>query len=149
MARFNPHYRCGRITIAYYPPEIVQKLRALIGTDQPIGACFDTDGSHGTIHIDPQGLLGTAAPFLVHEMVHALDSTLWRAARVKLTPKQKDKIFLKAEKAAFEFQHYFVEELKALYPSYAAFLASAFPSSRVLTERLTEKDITELYRFQT
>ncbi len=145
LRQFLPFYETGKIRIAHYPAPIVRKLREMIGEDQPIGACFDTDGISGTIHLDPNGILAILAPFLVHEIVHALDSNLWKAAKRKINKTEKDKLILKSEKHAFAFQHQFIEELKQIYPSYIQFLQKAYPKAKILHERLTDKSIAELY----
>lgn len=148
LSRFLGLYRCGRVTLEPYEPALLARLRSALGEGQPVGACFVNDGKSGKIHYDPGAPLGVLAPFLVHEMAHALDPTLWTASNCRQTRRARDKLMLQAETRAFELQHRFVQELRAADPGFSAFLVKDQARVRVLNERLTEGDIAELYGFE-
>ena len=148
LAPFMEHYRSGRISLQSYPAPLLESLRAVLGEGQPVGACFVNDGDTGTIYYDPSAPLGVLAPFLVHEMAHAADESLWRAARFPQTRKACDELMLEAETHAFELQHLFVQELRAADLAFSVFLESQQDRVRILTERLGREDIAELYGFK-
>jgi hypothetical protein len=148
LERFVPLFESGKVRVESYPLPLVEQLRAAVGEDQPIGACFINDGETGTIHIDTGSAIGILAPFLIHEMIHALDPTVWKASRSPQTQKRKDEIFLRAEVSAFEGQASYMKEMKERFPEYRAFLATQYPRARILHERLTCTDLIELYGFR-
>ena len=149
LERFLPQLTSKRTLIEAYPIEIQNRLREVLEPGQPIGACFTTDGKVGQIHFDPRSSLGVLAPFLLHEMVHALDENLWRLAeRSSVTRLVRDRAMLKAEVAAFTAQRRFIEELTGRDLAYQHFLEAEFPRARILNERLTETDLVELYGFK-
>jgi hypothetical protein len=141
-------YRSKRVKLQAYPVPLLNRLRAVLGEGQPVGACFVNDGETGTIHYDPNAPLGVLAPFLVHEMAHAADESLWRAARFPQTRQARDELMLEAETRAFELQHQFVQELRAADPEFSMFLESQQDRIRILTERLGREDIADLYGFK-
>lgn len=149
LERFLPLVESGKIDIQPYPMELLTRLRAALGPDQPIGACLINDFSHGTIYLDLQSPIGILAPFLFHEMIHALDPAIWRAASARSENRvaPEDPIFLQTELRAFDAQRKFVEELSAREPAYGDFLASQSSRIKKLTDRLTENDIAGLYGF--
>jgi hypothetical protein len=149
LDRFTPTFESGLIRIEAYPLHIVEQLRQHTGPDQPIGACFMRDGKQGTIYLDMTSPLGVLAPFLLHEMVHSLDSDLEKASKHPMSRKDRDALLLLAETEAFEAQHDFVEELSSSMPGYRDFLNSYYPKARILHERLTTEDVAELYGFKT
>ena len=148
LEKFLPLYNQRKIAIKPYPDEIVNKLKAVIGPDQPVGACFVTDGVAGTIHYDARSPLGVLAPFIFHEMVHSLDACLWDNAQIPMTQTSRDQLHLRAETKAFEYQHRFVDELGQRYPEYKKFLAEYYPKAKILVDRLTSTDIEDLYGFK-
>src|SRR5689334_18922460 len=80
LEAFVPLLARKRVAIVPYPPELVAKLRETIPAGHPIGACFVVDPASGTgtIHLDFESPVGVLAPFLVHEIVHALDPRVWK-----------------------------------------------------------------------
>lgn len=145
LAEFLPLYRSGRVVFEPYAPELLARLRAALGEGQPVGACFVNDGQSGQIHYDPQAPLGVLAPFWVHEMAHAADASLWVRSNARQSRAARDKLMLSAETRAFELQHRFVQQLRAVEPSYSEFLLGEQARVRVLHERLSELDIAEMY----
>jgi hypothetical protein len=145
LGGFMELYRSGRVRLEPYPQALLAQLRAALGEGQPVGACFVNDGETGTIHYDPQAPIGVLGPFLVHEMVHAMDQSLWSAARIAQTRDSRDKLMLEAETRAFELQYRFVQELRAADPEYGFFLENEQERVRILNERLSREDIAELY----
>jgi hypothetical protein len=145
LTPFLALYRAGKVSLESYPPELLSRLRAVLGPGQPVGAAFTHDGARGVLHYDPSSPLGVLAPFFVHEIVHATDPELWAAARVAQTRKTRNQVILKAESRAFEIQHRFTEELRALDPAFAFFLENEQARVRILIDRLTQADIADLY----
>ena len=113
-----------------------------------MGACFINDGEIGTIYTDLTSPLGVVAPFLFHELIHALDEGVWEAARRPLAREAKDQVMLMAETRAFEAQHQFVAELGDRFPDYRTFLAKHYPKAKILHERMTSVDVADLYGFK-
>ena len=148
LEAFLPKYKKGLISIEPYPVEVLTRLKSIIGPKQPVGACFMNDGKNGTIYFDPESPLGVLAPFLVHEMIHSLDATLWELAAVPVSQKTKDQIFLRAEAKAFDVQHRFTQELKKTHPHYEQFLSSYSEEAKILIDQLTQTDIADLYGFK-
>lgn len=126
-----------------YPETIIQKMREYLEPDHPIGAALIQDGENGTIYYDARTPLGVLGPYLVHEMVHGLDSDLWAEARRPASP--RDSVILQAEHRAFNTQHQFVQELRETLPGYGDFLNTRYSQVRVLVEKLTQDDIADLY----
>jgi hypothetical protein len=145
LTEFLKLYRSGRIALVPYEGELLARLREALGEGQPVGACFVNDGKTGTIHYDSSAPLGVLAPFLVHEMVHALDISLWVASNSKQTRRSRDKLMLEAETRAFGLQHVFVQELRDADPLFNDFIVHEQSRVRVLHEKLTRQDISELY----
>jgi hypothetical protein len=138
-------YRSGQVRLEPYPASLVERLRAVLGEGQPIGACFVADGTTGTIHFDLEAPLGILGPFILHEIAHSLDPSLWHTARTAQTRRTRDQTMLKAETRAFEAQHRFVQELQNADPEFKKFLKSQQARVRILTERMNEKEIASLY----
>ena len=147
LSRFLALYRSGRVEFVPYDPALLTRLREVLGEGQPVGASFVTDGRSGKIHYDPSAPLGVLAPFLLHEMVHATDASLWVASNSKQTRRARDRLMLEAETQAFDQQHRFVQELRAADPRFDAFMLGEQARVRILHEKLTQKDIAELYGF--
>jgi hypothetical protein len=145
LTGFLPLYKSGRVAFEPYAPELLERLRAALGPGQPVGACFVCDGQSGQIHYDPAAPIGVLAPFWVHEITHALDTSLWLMSGQRASRTARDKAMLKAETRAFEAQHRFVQELREADPAFGQFLVGEQARVRVLHERLTEQDIAELY----
>lgn len=145
LAEFMPLYRGGRVVFEAYEAPLLERLRAALGEGQPVGACFINDGRTGKIHYDPSSCIGVLAPFLVHEMAHAVDTSLWLASNRRQSRAARNKMMLAAESRAFDLQHRFVTELRGLDPSFGEFLEREQSRVRVLVERMTERDIEELY----
>lgn len=145
LTAFLPLHRSGQVRFQPYAQALLTKLRAALGEGQPVGACFVNDGITGSIHFDPDAPIGVLAPFLVHEMVHALDTSLWLAAGKRQTKKARDQMMLNAETQAFAIQHRFVQELRAADSAFDVFLREQQARVRVLCEKLTQNDISELY----
>jgi hypothetical protein len=145
LAEFMPMYRAGRVVFEPYADALLARLRAALGEGQPVGACFVCDGVSGQIHFDPTAPIGVLAPFLVHEMAHAVDTSLWVRTNARKSRVARDRIMLDAETRAFALQHRFVEELREADVAYAEFLLGEQARVRVLVERLSERDIAELY----
>ncbi len=145
LSEFLGLYRAGKVTIEPYEPALLARLRSVVGDEQPVGACFVNDGKSGTIHYDPAAPIGVLAPFLLHEMVHALDTRLWAASNSRHTRRARDRLMLAAESRAFGLQHSFVQELRTMDFEFNAFLLKQQARVRVLHEKLTDGDIAELY----
>ncbi|MCM2324370.1 MAG: hypothetical protein NDJ90_14020 [Oligoflexia bacterium] len=148
LERFRPLHQQGKVAIQPYPLEVVARLREAIGPDQPIGASFVNDGTTGTIYLDPASPLGILAPFLLHEMVHALDQDVWRAGVGPQSPEERDETMLLAETGAFELQHTVIQELCAQVPGYREFMSAQSQRARILHEKLTSEDVVALYGFK-
>ncbi len=144
LEAFLPSFTAGRVRIEGYPADVLSKLREALGAGQPVGACFVTDGDRGTIYLDPHAPVGILAPFLVHEIVHALDPRVWSeagaprgGARALLSPR--------VEAVAFERQHAWTTQMRERDPAYDVFLRSRFAQARILNERLAGDEIASLY----
>jgi hypothetical protein len=148
LSKFLNLYRSGQVRLEHYEPDLLARLRAAVGEGQPVGACFINDGVTGKIHYDPDAPLGVLAPFFVHEMVHAADASLWQASGSKQSRQARDRLMLRAETLAFEIQHRFVRELRAVDGAFDSFLRQEQQRVRVLHERLTEREIADLYGFE-
>jgi hypothetical protein len=148
LERFLPLFNRGKVQISHYSPAVVAQMREHLGEDQPVGACFMIDGEQGVIFIDPSSPLGVLAPFLVHEITHCLNADLWASQRRVLDRRQRDQLMLEVETQAFETQHVFINELKARFPEYEAFLKAYSPKAKILVDRLTSTDIADLYGFK-
>lgn len=140
LERFMPAYARKQIRIEGYPTEIVARLRAVIPEGQPIGACFVNEGQKGVIYLDLGSPLGVLAPFLVHEMVHALDRRIWDGSTARA-----DAEMISAEERAFETQFRFTQELKDRDAEYERFLSAQFPKAKILHELLERDAIEALY----
>jgi hypothetical protein len=142
---FLPMIAKGKVRIEAYPSEIATRLRAVVPSDQPIGACFVVDPATvlGCIHLDFGSPLGVLAPFLVHEIAHALDPRVWRG-----DPSASRAQMLRTEENAFQIQFLFTQELRERDPEFDRFLRSAFPKARILHELLEPEEIDALYTFE-
>lgn len=127
LEQFLPLLQKGTIRIEPYPVAILKKLREVIPADQPIGACFIRDGAGGTIFVDFETPIGILAPFLVHEIIHALAGK---------------KEFSVTEESAFQGQHLFTQELRERDADYDVFLKSQFPKAKFL-HKLLEFDTSD------
>src|SRR5690606_36082626 len=116
----------GKVRIQAYPAEIVAKLREVLPPEQPIGACFavDPETGLGCIYLDFASPIGVLAPFLVHEIIHALDTRVWagKARRSRRT-------MLMTEENAFQTQFAFTLELRERDPEFDQFLRQVFPKA--------------------
>ena len=148
LAEFLTLYRSGRVTLQPYESGLLARLREALGEGQPVGACFVNDGQAGKIHYDPSAPLGVLAPFLLHEMVHALDASLWEASKSRQTRRSRDRLMLEAETRAFGLQHCFVQEMREADPLFNDFIVHEQSRVRVLHEKLTRQDISNLYGFE-
>jgi hypothetical protein len=141
LESFLPLLTRGKVRIEAYPEALCAKLRAVIPEGQPIGACLLVDPAtkSGKIYLDYSSPLGVLAPFLVHEIVHALDPRVWRGdTRVKAT-------LFSTESAAFQSQFAFTQELRDRDPEYDRFLRSTYPKAKILHELLEPADVETLY----
>jgi hypothetical protein len=145
LEAFLPLYRASRVVFEAYEPALLLELRSALGEGQPVGASFTIEESGGVIRFDPAAPIGVLAPFLLHEMVHALDARLWRASGKAMARRSRDRLMLEAETRAFEAQHRFVEQLRAADPAYHAFLLKQQARVAILHEKLTQEDIARLY----
>ena len=143
LERFLPLYHRKQVRIEGYPAELVTKLREALPEGQPIGACFVHEGSKGVIYLDLASPLGIVAPFLVHEIVHALDRKVWDGSASRAEQET-----VNAEVRAFETQFRFTQELKERDPEYAKFMTQAYPKAKILHEWLEREDIEALYGAQ-
>lgn len=141
LERFIPMMKRGKVKIAPYPAGIVAKLRAVIPAGQPIGACLVTEGDSGTIFLDYESPIGVLAPFLVHEIVHALEPKVWAGKTAK-----SQAALLDAESSAFQTQFKFTQELRERDPEYDAFLKTNYPKAKMLHTLLEFEDLETLYR---
>jgi hypothetical protein len=141
LEKFLPLLKRGQVAIAPYPREIVAKLRLVIPEGQPIGACLVTEGPRGTIFLDYESPIGVLAPFLVHEMSHALEPTVWNGKTSR-----SQEAMLDAESSAFQTQFKFTQELRERDPAYDTFLKTNYPKAKLLHTLLEFEDIEELYR---
>ncbi len=78
-------------------------------------------GEGKTIFVDFETPVGILAPFLVHEIIHALADT---------------KEFTVTEQLAFQGQYLFTQELRERDPGYDTFLKSQFPKAKFLHKLL-------------
>lgn len=151
---FAPLFKAKTVEVKPYPENVLVKLKEALGEGQPVGACFMNDGESGAIYIDPTSPIGVLAPFLLHEMVHALDESLWAMARGQKSKRKKggtapvDEAMLGSESKAYEAQSQFTQELRERFPEYARFLMTQFPRARILHEKLSKMDIAKLYGFK-
>ncbi len=127
LERFLPLYRKGKVKIEPYPPAIVAKLREVIPEGFPVGACLVTEGDQGTIFLDFESPLGVLAPFLVHEISHALEPRI------------------KTEAEAFQIQYRFTQELRERDTEYDSFLKAHYPKAKILHQLLDFEAVEELY----
>lgn len=143
LENFLPLYARKKVLIAAYPDEIVAELRKVLPEGQPIGACFTPNGgpkNKAVIYLDFTSPVGILAPFLVHEMVHALDQRVWKGQ----TQHTGDALFA-VETQAFETQFRFTQELKDRDPEYQNFLTQNYPKAKILHAMLTLEDIESMY----
>lgn len=142
LESFLPMLAKGTVRIEAYPDEIVAKLREILPSDQPIGACFTVDPETrvGCIYLDYGSPLGVLAPFLVHEIVHSLDPKVWKGDAQKSRERM-----LETEEHAFHSQFLFTEELRDRDPDYDRFLRTVFPKAKILHELLEPSEIEALY----
>ncbi len=145
LEAFLPLYTAKRVSIQSYPSPVLAQLRAVLGEGTPIGACFTIDQGIGRIFIDTNSPVGVLAPFLLHEMVHALDQRLWDADGIALRRSQRDQLMLQVEVSAFKAQHLFMDEMKDRYAHYGQFLKTYYPKAKILHEKLTAESIADLY----
>ncbi|MBC7691961.1 MAG: hypothetical protein H7222_09335 [Methylotenera sp.] len=146
LEKFLPLFTSKRVRIEGYPSHVVRQLREVLDEGQPIGACFVQDGSTGVIYLDFASPVGILAPFLVHEMVHCLDNKLWKVARKSVVSGQSvRRAQYNSELEAFEKQHNFLCEMKERFPDYRLFLEKHFPKAKMLHEKLSQMDISEMY----
>jgi hypothetical protein len=87
------------------------------------------------------------APFLLHEIVHALDPKIWEAAKTPMTQSERDHVMLEAETLAFEMQRLWIDQYSRKIPAYAEFLRMEYPRCKILHERLTKSAVADLYGF--
>ncbi|MBS1962105.1 MAG: hypothetical protein JST04_07815 [Bdellovibrionales bacterium] len=140
LERFLPLLKRGQVRIDAYPAAIVAKLREVIPAGQPIGACLVTEGAKGTIFLDYTSPIGVLAPFLVHEIAHALEPKVWAGQTAK-----SQTALLDAESEAFQTQFRFTQELRERDPAYDEFLKTNYPKAKLLHSLLEFDDIEELY----
>ena len=140
LERFLPLLSRGQVKIEAYPASVVARLREVIPEGQPIGACLVTEDGKGTIFLDYGSPIGILAPFLVHEIVHALDPKIWsgKTARSQAT-------LVETEAAAFHTQFRFTAELRERDPAYDVFLKTHYPKAKMLHQLLEFDEIDELY----
>ncbi len=147
LETFLPMYTRGLVKFAHYPAHILAQLDAVLQPGQPVGACFENDGTRGTIYYDPRAPFGVLIAYLFHEIVHAVDPSLWSDALHDLPREKRGPKLLDAEARAFEKQQQLLAELKEREPTFAEFLKNHAPQARVLHERLTAPEIQALYDF--
>lgn len=146
LEAFMPLWQKGTVTFLPYPTEIRAQLTAALGPGQPIGAAFENDGVTGRIAYDPESPLGVLAPYLLHEMVHAIEPALWGDA--VRNPETRKSILLRAEIKAFETQFQLTLELRERFPAFEEFLKTHFPQAKTLHQKLEQELIAELYGLQ-
>ncbi len=152
IANFQPFFRQGKIKIEAYPAEISKKLLEIrtprAKKQEPAGASFITDGDKGTIYYDAETPVGVLVVLLMHEMVHSLDLSLWNLARKTeaVSVVEREKVILKSEIKAFEAQYAFLQEFKKRFPDAATVLMTRYPRSKILHERMDEKQISKMYQ---
>lgn len=143
LEAFLPLHQKGKVTFLPYPDSIRAQLAEISGPGQPLGACFENDGITGRIAYDPQAPLGILAPYLLHEMVHATEPSLW--SDVARHPEARKGVVLRAEIKAFETQFQLIVELRERFPTYELFLQRHFPQARLLHQKIEQELIAELY----
>lgn len=140
LEEFLPLLKRGQVKIEPYPAAIVEKLRAVIPEGQPIGACLVTEGGTGTIFLDYGSPIGVLAPFLVHEIVHALEPRVWNGQASR-----SQTVLVDTESSAFQTQFRFTQELRDRDPAYEEFLKANFPKAKMLHALLEFEEIEALY----
>ncbi len=143
LEQFLPLLKRGQVKIAPYPRDIVAKLRNVIPEGQPIGACLVTEGKEGTIFLDYESPIGVLAPFLVHEISHALQPNVWAGKTAR-----SQELLIEAEAHAFQAQFKFTQELRERDPNYDTFLRTNYPKAKLLHTLLEFEDLEELYKKQ-
>jgi hypothetical protein len=132
--------------IESYPREVHSRLKELTSPSHPLGAAFITDGKTGTLYLDLKAEMSALVPFLLHELSHSLDHSLWSAARRQLSRFQKNEIIFQAEISAFRDQHRFLSELKKIYPTLADFYSQKYARVLSLQRAFEPSEIALLYR---
>lgn len=145
LERFLPLLHANRVRVESYPLNVVEKLRSILGEGQPVGASFIHDGRSGTIYIDPTSPIGVLAPFLVHEIVHSLDTLCPSSNASDGSRRPRPTHPVDAESHAFRVQYQFTQELRQRFEDYERFLKTQFPRARILHELLSEDEIATLY----
>jgi hypothetical protein len=143
--RFRDQLSSGQVRLEAYPEEVKRQLQSLVKVAAPLGAAFTTDGIDGTVFLDASGNFGILAPCLLHEMIHSLDETLWRAGRHSLPSSQLRSLIFDAECRAFAAQHRFLEELRGRYPDYRSFCELSANHLPGFNRQLLPDEIARLY----
>ncbi|MFZ9596589.1 MAG: hypothetical protein ACO3A2_10990 [Bdellovibrionia bacterium] len=147
IKRFSALRQQKSIQFQSLPVELKQKLRWIAPAGTPFGAAFVTDGREAQIFYDPEAELGVLVPFLFHEMVHALDQTLWVAAQGTLSAEERSRTICFSEVRAFAAQHQLQDRLKKIYPELREFYKRHYPHVSFLNRELNREEIFDLYRF--
>lgn len=138
----------NKISFEPFPKDLRLKLKQQTEEkDGLVGAAFITDGIEGTIFYDPECTLGALLPLLFHEVVHSLDETLWRAAKLGCKSEHdRRELHFASESRAYAAQHQFTLEMKKKFVGYEQFLMNTFPNIPFFHRALLPDEIGNLYR---
>ena len=144
--RWNEKCRV-KICFKEFPVEIIASLRAIQETPLPVGASFLLTSESGAICYDPSTPVYVLALQVVHELAHALDSSLWFVAMNPEHPK-KEEVLRRSEENAYMTQSNFLMEFEATLPGFSFDLKSRYPHSKELHSLRNAQDVSEHYQRQ-
>ena len=133
------------LKIEPYPEGIRKKLKNIQNENGPVGACFVTDGNDGIIYLDFSNSVGLLLPMLVHELVHATDTTLWSIAKTTASLSTRNEIQLQSEVAAYQAQHQFLREMDQIMPELRSYLLKEHSKVAMIHREYDRDEIAELY----
>ncbi len=140
---FLKEYMNKKVKICHYPVDLVNRMNTKNQFEyEPNGACFVTDGAHGTIYFDPQCESIVLAIFLIHEMSHSLDHSIWNLAKIR-DSENKEEIILHSEWNAFKNQFKFLEELEKEAPGTKQYLKSQYPQIKILHDEFNDQTLIQ------
>lgn len=147
IRQFREFTEQREVELRDFPPELEERfeIAGLRGPSVARGAFFVTDGDSGTIYVNASSEVAVLAPVLVHEMVHAMDSTLWGAAKQSLPKLLRERVIIDSEYRAYQAQFQFLRQIFAVHPKLKAYFEAKYPSTPALSRELTFKEIAKNY----